>query len=90
MVGEYNIRNVPIELLISTYIKSWLGIVVALTVFHILTFQICDVENIGQNHDIDLQHSQAVMPLDGKYMSSYLLEMVLFGSIAINLRDICK
>ena len=56
-VTEYNIRNDPVRWQISTSIKiTSEQFSLALTVFQIFTFQIRDLENVGQSHNV--QHSQ--------------------------------
>ena len=53
----YNIRNGVIQWRISTSVKViWRITATGLNVSHILTFQICDRETLGQGHKV--QHSQ--------------------------------
>ena len=49
---EYNIHNVAVRWRISASIKVTVAIIdlLALTVFEIFTFEISNLENLGQDH----------------------------------------
>ena len=51
-VTDYNTRNGAIQWKLSTFVKVVTNFVISLTVSEILTFQICDHENLGQGHEV--------------------------------------
>ena len=49
------------------------------SILHIIYFKkCCDLENIGQRHDSHMA------PFDSKYMTSYLMALVMFGDFALS------
>ena len=51
----------------------------------ILTFQIVDLDNSGQGHGF--YNIRILLPLDGKYMTSFLMTKVMFA-LSINIYEI--
>ena len=77
MVTEYNIRNGPVPWKISTCINFILEhILLALTVFEILTFEIFHLEQVGQGHGV--QHWQFAARLQTSKSINLILYMFDF------------
>ena len=71
---EYNIRNGPIRWKMSISIKKQTWGFGSHRFRDINISQL--IENEGQDHDVQLF---ALAPFDGKYMTSYLMDIVMFA-----------
>ena len=75
-VKEYNIHHGAIRWRISTCKRHIREFLLAITIFFRYShFKIGDLENVGQGQDLQ---PLTVEPFDGKYLTSYLMAIVLF------------